>query len=223
MYDLRYFGCIFTGSCLIHLRRFSQKSHQFASFRWKTRRPIEGGKIILSDASKQQATQAHRTTPSTNTKHQMTKISFIIPLILGSFIAIACAQEAVSQELKIQLKTASTQLERLALLNDSQFVFDFSSFANATKSSSVEGGLTVGQAGQTVAALPTNFPALIGHGMAMTVGYIGPCGINLPHTHPRATEVNFIVSGEFRAGFFLENGARFIGTIAQKFSKIILK
>ncbi len=44
----------------------------------------------------------------------------------------------------------------------------------------------------------------------MTVGFISGCGINLPHTHPRATEINFIVSGEFETGLFQENGARFI-------------
>ena len=44
----------------------------------------------------------------------------------------------------------------------------------------------------------------------MTVGFLGPCSINLPHTHPRATEINFIVSGTLQAGFFQENGARFI-------------
>ena len=44
----------------------------------------------------------------------------------------------------------------------------------------------------------------------MTIGYVGPCGINLPHTHPRATEINFVVSGSFEVGFFQENGARFI-------------
>ena len=47
----------------------------------------------------------------------------------------------------------------------------------------------------------------------MTVGFIGPCGINLPHTHPRATEINFIVSGRLEAGFFQENGARFITNV----------
>jgi oxalate decarboxylase/phosphoglucose isomerase-like protein (cupin superfamily) len=44
----------------------------------------------------------------------------------------------------------------------------------------------------------------------MTVGFIGPCGMNLPHTHPRATEINFAVNGTFETGFFQENGARFI-------------
>jgi hypothetical protein len=46
--------------------------------------------------------------------------------------------------------------------------------------------------------------------MAMTVGFIGACGINLPHTHPRATEINFAASGSFEAGFFQENGASLV-------------
>ena len=44
----------------------------------------------------------------------------------------------------------------------------------------------------------------------MTIGYLNPCGINLPHTHPRATEINFSVDGHFQIGFFQENGATFI-------------
>jgi oxalate decarboxylase/phosphoglucose isomerase-like protein (cupin superfamily) len=51
---------------------------------------------------------------------------------------------------------------------------------------------------------------LIGHGVALTIGFIEPCRINLPHTHPRATEINYILSGTFETGFFQENGARFI-------------
>ncbi|CAF4294923.1 unnamed protein product, partial [Adineta steineri] len=46
--------------------------------------------------------------------------------------------------------------------------------------------------------------------IAMTIGYLGPCGINLPHAHPRATEINFSVDGDFQIGFFQENGASFI-------------
>jgi hypothetical protein len=44
----------------------------------------------------------------------------------------------------------------------------------------------------------------------MTIGYLGPCGINLPHTHPRATEINFSVDGDLIVGFYQENGAEFI-------------
>lgn len=44
----------------------------------------------------------------------------------------------------------------------------------------------------------------------MTVGYLGPCGINLPHTHPRATEINFSVDGDFQVGFFQEGDSAFV-------------
>lgn len=82
-----------------------------------------------------------------------------------------------------------------------QFVFDFLH---------ASGGETNGAAGRTVAASAANFPAVIGHGMAMTIGFLGPCGFNPPHTHPRATEFNFVVNGTLEAGFLAENGARFV-------------
>lgn len=44
----------------------------------------------------------------------------------------------------------------------------------------------------------------------MTIGILGPCGINLPHTHPRATEINYSVDGDFVIGFYQENDAEFI-------------
>ena len=44
----------------------------------------------------------------------------------------------------------------------------------------------------------------------MTIGFLGPCGMNTPHTHPRATEINFSVNTTLRAGFLEENGARFV-------------
>lgn len=46
--------------------------------------------------------------------------------------------------------------------------------------------------------------------MGMTIGFLGPCGYNTPHTHPRATEFNFAVNGTLQTGFLAENGARFV-------------
>lgn len=105
-------------------------------------------------------------------------------------------------ELIRRLKTAPSQLERQAMLTDSDFVFDFTSALT---------GVSAGNGGKTVSATSSNFPALIGHDIAMTVGFLSACSMNLPHTHPRATEINFIAKGSFQAGFFMENGARFIG------------
>ena len=34
--------------------------------------------------------------------------------------------------------------------------------------------------------------------------------MNTPHTHPRATEINFSVNGTLRTGLLTENGARFV-------------
>jgi oxalate decarboxylase/phosphoglucose isomerase-like protein (cupin superfamily) len=102
----------------------------------------------------------------------------------------------------VKLQTQVTELDRLKLLQPDDFVFDFLHSVS---------GVSKGAGGNTVAATSKNFPALIGHDIAMTVGFIEPCGINLPHIHPRATEINFIVSGEFQAGFFSENGGKFIG------------
>lgn len=34
--------------------------------------------------------------------------------------------------------------------------------------------------------------------------------MNSPHTHPRATEINFSLNTTLRAGFLAENGARFV-------------
>jgi Cupin len=42
------------------------------------------------------------------------------------------------------------------------------------------------------------------------VGYLGACSMNTPHTHPRATEINFAVNGSLRTGMLAENGARFV-------------
>ncbi|KAJ7781916.1 RmlC-like cupin [Mycena maculata] len=100
------------------------------------------------------------------------------------------------------LKLAPTEVDRIDdLPMDSQFVFDF---FHPT------GGVVTGAAGHTVTATSGTFPAVVGNGVAMTIGFLGPCGINTPHTHPRATEINFSVNATLRTGMLAENGARFV-------------
>jgi oxalate decarboxylase/phosphoglucose isomerase-like protein (cupin superfamily) len=111
-------------------------------------------------------------------------------------------QKELDEEFVTRLKTAATQVRRFDLLNDTDFVFDFTT-------ATVQ--VSRGEAGKLVSANAADFPAVIGNNIAMTVGYVGPCGINLPHTHPRATEINFVVSGTFEAGLVMENGVRFVG------------
>jgi len=45
----------------------------------------------------------------------------------------------------------------------------------------------------------------------MTVGVMGPCGANVPHTHPRATEIQIVIAGgPVYTEFIMENGARVV-------------
>jgi len=140
---------------------------------------------------------------------------FVLSFAIIFSVSLCYAQNILGltdyEVLGLKLKTAVSELDRQALLNDSQYIFDFADFAKSANATGQLPGVTIGEGGRIVQAISANFPALIGHGMAMTMGFIEPCGLNLPHTHPRATEVNFIVSGTFRIGFFQENEARFIG------------
>ena len=89
------------------------------------------------------------------------------------------------------------------MLADKDFVFDFfNPIPGSVTSSGPDGRITVAQ-------LKT-FPVLAGEGIAMSLGYLGPCGLNTPHIHPRATEFNFAVNGTLHTGMIQENGARVV-------------
>ncbi|KAJ7470949.1 RmlC-like cupin domain-containing protein, partial [Mycena latifolia] len=103
-----------------------------------------------------------------------------------------------------KLRLAPTAVDRVNLLpDDSQFVFDF--FDPAAKA-------TAGKGGKVITANAATFPAVVGNGAAMAVGLLEGCAMNTPHTHPRATEIQFSVNGTIRTGMITENNARFIMT-----------
>ena len=102
------------------------------------------------------------------------------------------------------LELAPTAVDRFDLLQDSDFVYDFLAPPPGD-------AVTTGKGGHTVKADRKLMPALIGTGVSMTVGFIGPCGFNTPHTHPRASEINIIVEGRLATLFVPENGVDPIG------------
>ena len=108
-----------------------------------------------------------------------------------------------------QLLLAPTAEERINMLHPSDLIFDFGLAQGNTSN-------TVGNGGRTVKADRGTFPALTGTGVSMTLGFLGPCGFNTPHTHPRGTEINVVVQGALKAQFQLENGAtNFISDLTQ--------
>ncbi|KAL9600629.1 MAG: hypothetical protein Q9219_003062 [cf. Caloplaca sp. 3 TL-2023] len=100
-----------------------------------------------------------------------------------------------------ELVLAARAVDRINLIpNDCSFKFDFDNPPDRTQ--------TKGRGGHTVRADRESFPPSIGTGVSMTMGFLGPCGFNTPHTHPRSAEINIVVQGSLKTEFTLENGAR---------------
>jgi len=137
------------------------------------------------------------------------KFSTSIVSILGVAACVSAQNTNATKtaELLEGLQKAPTRLARLNVLKDNKdWLFDFTSGVGTTKNAG----------GNMTAANVANFPALFANGIAMTIGQMEPCGMNTPHTHPRATEILYLVSGEMEAGFIGENGARFVYNVLTK-------
>ena len=136
-----------------------------------------------------------------------------LPLISKLFLVLVFGLLVASQKLRTPAENAKLIADLIVapnaigkieiLSDDTDFVFDF--YNPGQKRSQGNGGFAVG-------ATKAVFPALVGNGIAMTVGILKPCGLNTPHTHPRATEFNLIVNGTgpILVGMLQENGARFV-------------
>jgi len=110
----------------------------------------------------------------------------------------APAPAPFTPSLTAQLFLADVAADRFALLpDDKSFVFDFGNPALKGKG---------GKGGDLIAANRKNFPALVGTGSGMAVGFLGPCGFNTPHVHPRATELQIVTEGRLTVEMIPENG-----------------
>jgi Cupin len=97
-----------------------------------------------------------------------------------------------------QLSLADTAADRFKMLpDDIQFVFGFSDQSQKNKG---------GKGGDLIVANRKTFPALVGTGAGMAVGFLGPCGFNTPHVHPRAVELQIVVAGTVVTEMVPENG-----------------
>ncbi|KAL8878130.1 MAG: hypothetical protein Q9198_004000 [Flavoplaca austrocitrina] len=65
---------------------------------------------------------------------------------------------------------------------------------------------TYAGSGSIITADLAKFPILTGLGVSVALGFLGPCGLNTPHTHPRASEFLVVTDGELQTGFVLDNG-----------------
>ena len=117
---------------------------------------------------------------------QYLKISFIIFCI--SYISNAFVIPLSRMEFRKQF-------------NSKDFLFDL------TASKPISTGL----GGALRLADISKFPAVSGEGIAYALVNLDACAVNLHHTHPRAAELLFLITGSVvRIGFAEENGGRTI-------------
>lgn len=114
-------------------------------------------------------------------------------------------------ELIAQLITTPTQIKRYQkILTDESGnkLLEDEKLANATVWDFEQNRYVIpgGQGGKASTAALETFPFLIDSGVTMTMGTLGPCGIFLPHVHPRANEFFVVTEGEVDFGTRLELG-----------------
>ncbi|KAH7317707.1 RmlC-like cupin domain-containing protein [Rhexocercosporidium sp. MPI-PUGE-AT-0058] len=109
-----------------------------------------------------------------------------------------------------QLLLSPTSASRLSLLSDTDFKFNFN---DTTLHGAGTPGVTSGRGGRLVSANAATFPILLKQGGAMSVGFIGPCGFNTPHLHPRATEMLIVTQGRLNSTLTTENGGRHVTSL----------
>lgn len=113
---------------------------------------------------------------------------------------------APSDDLLQRLHAAISPNARYAILPPEDFMFDF------LGAPSFGGG---GKDGGVVLADDSIWAGLVGNDISMLMGFLGPCGMVAPHSHPRATEIYVNVAGPpLMAGIIPENGAPIIAGMA---------
>ncbi|KAJ6550070.1 RmlC-like cupin domain-containing protein [Mycena capillaripes] len=75
-------------------------------------------------------------------------------------------------------------------------VFDFNNQAPATGA----------KGGSILLATVDNFPILTELGISGAISLVEPCGLNIPHSHPRANEMFTVIDGILDTGLVQENG-----------------
>ncbi|QIW96771.1 hypothetical protein AMS68_002289 [Peltaster fructicola] len=103
------------------------------------------------------------------------------------------------------IKLAYTSNDRLSLIRsfgdtDDYFKYDFSPTLSGGNAGSGEGG-------QGLLAQVSNFPVLMGTGLSLAMGFLGPCGLDSMHIHNRATELVLLIKGgPLQTSFVMEDG-----------------
>jgi mannose-6-phosphate isomerase-like protein (cupin superfamily) len=126
-------------------------------------------------------------------------------LALPSFSSLFSRTDLSSLTLYQKLVLAPGAIDRIHLLSDADLLFSFNDTSAHPAGSP---GVATGLGGQLVRADRTTFPALYSMSGSMALGFLGPCGFNTPHLHPRANELFLVIKGRLHAETVTENNGR---------------
>jgi len=132
-------------------------------------------------------------------------------LTTASVLAAPTVKRDATSDLISTLRQANGAVARNQILakgGNASFAFDFAHPPAAATISSAAGTL-VSANGQT-------FPALTGFPISLALATIEPCGLILPHLHPRAEEFVFVAEGHIFTQFIAETGAVLVSNDLQK-------
>lgn len=125
-------------------------------------------------------------------------------------------EHAKRDDLTAALKAADTAVQRnqiLASKGNSSFMFDFAKPPPAAVISTPPGKL--------ISANPATAPFLVGVDFSMAIVEVGPCGLVLPHLHPRNEEFILVTEGEFVTQFIAESGAALVTNDLKKWGSTL--
>ncbi|KAI1849321.1 hypothetical protein JX265_012118 [Neoarthrinium moseri] len=143
--------------------------------------PYDAGNSTVTATGTGTATQPSSTTSSTTTK------ATTAPSGLAG----------LSKTQRIFLSDTRVDALNNVLTSNEDFKFNFE------EEKQKNGGPSKG--GKVVPANRKTFPALTNTGIGGAVAFLGPCGFNTPHVHPRATEFAMVVEGTIVSSMIPEN------------------
>ncbi|XP_057962675.1 germin-like protein 5-1 [Malania oleifera] len=133
-----------------------------------------------------------------------------VPLLLMAFAALSAADPDLLQDLCVADLSSGVKLNGFPCKSSNISAEDFF-FGGLAKP-----GATNNTMGSVVT--PANvqkIPGLNTLGVSFSRIDFAPGGLNPPHTHPRATEIIFVLTGQLDVGFINTSNALFSKTISQ--------
>ncbi|KAE9383449.1 RmlC-like cupin [Gymnopus androsaceus JB14] len=119
-----------------------------------------------------------------------------VPLVTN---AAQLATELITEPSNVNKLTALLTKDGNLLTGDALRDLTVLDFNNQEPAAGADGG-------SILLGTVSNFPILETVGISGAVSFFEPCGLNIPHLHPRADEFLIVMEGQLEAGFVMENG-----------------